>query len=232
MSGGVSNPALTSLTGLGNLTTIVGKLKICNNDALTSLTGLDNITSVGGHLYIINNDALTSLTGLDNVTSIGGDLAIANNIALISLMGLDNIDGSSINGLYINGNMSLSTCHVQSVCDYLAAPGGTIEIYNNSPGCDSQQEVEEACGITIINEWFAEDYLALYPNPAKHEVNVSTDDGREVEDVSIYTLTGQQVLQVRPVNGTVDISVLQPGMYIVEVTIDNTRIKQKLLVQR
>ncbi len=33
-------------------------------------------------------------------------------------------------------------------------------------------------------------------------------------------------------NGTVDISVLQPGMYIVEVTIENTRIRQKLLVQR
>ncbi len=35
----------------------------------------------------------------------------------------------------------------------------------------------------------------------------------------------------RLVNGIIDISALQPGMYIVEVSIENIRIRRKLLVE-
>lgn len=57
-------------------------------------------------------------------------------------------------------------------------------------------------------------------------------DGFEIDDVNIYTLTGQHVLQANPANEAIDISALQPGMYTVEVTVENTRLRQKLLVQR
>ena len=61
---------------------------------------------------------------------------------------------------------------------------------------------------------------------------LKTDDGREIDAISIYNLSGQQILKARPANGIVDISHLHPGMYIVEVVVENTRIRQKLLVQR
>ena len=105
-------------------------------------------------------------------------------------------------------------------------------IYNNAPGCNSKEEVEEACDDFSVEEQFTVDYLSLYPNPANQEVNISLDDSRDVEEVSIYTLTGQQVFTVRPVGKSIDISHLQPGMYIVGVTVENTRLRQKLLVQR
>jgi hypothetical protein len=38
-------------------------------------------------------------------------------------------------------------------------------------------------------------------------------------------------MNVRPINGIVDISDLQTGMYIIEVTIENTRLRQKLLIE-
>jgi len=72
----------------------------------------------------------------------------------------------------------------------------------------------------------------IYPNPAHQELNISTDDGGVVNEIIIFTLKGQQLMKARPVNGTVNISTLQAGMYIVEVMIENTRIRQKLLVQR
>ena len=225
------NDALTSLTGLDNVTSIGGNLWIGSNDALTSLAGLDNVTSIGTYLEILNNSALVSLSALINVTSIGLDLEIYNNDVLTSLTGLDNIDAASIANLQIYWNSSLSTCEVQSVCDYLASPGGTISIFENAPGCNSQVEVEEACEDFSIDEQLIEDYLSLYPTPAHQDINISVE-GKEIEEISIYTLTGQQVLQKRPVNGTIDISDLQPGMYIVEVTIENKRFRQKFLVQR
>ncbi len=59
-----------------------------------------------------------------------------------------------------------------------------------------------------------------------------TADGYLIDQITIYTFTGQRVLQERPTNGTIDISHLQPGMYIVEVTVEKTKFRQKLLVQR
>ena len=67
---------------------------------------------------------------------------------------------------------------------------------------------------------------------AEETVSITTDDGKGIIDVIIYTLAGQSVMQGMPVNGMMDVSNLQPGMYIVEVTVKNTRIRQKLLVQR
>jgi len=226
-----NNVLLTGISELDNLTSINGDLMIVDNTALTTLSGLDSVVSIEGGLGISGNDALTTLTGLDNVTSIGGGLWVEANDALTSLMGLDNIDATSISELNILNNPLLSICEVESVCDYLVAPGGTVEIHDNATGCNSQQEVEEAC-TESVEEINSKDYLSIFPNPAKHKVSISTDDGKEVDEVTIYTLTGQQVLQKRHVDGTIDISHLQPGMYIVEVTIENTRIRQKLLVQR
>ena len=71
----------------------------------------------------------------------------------------------------------------------------------------------------------------LYPNPARNQVYLSLE-GHVMEEVAIYTLSGQLIIKERPVNGIIDISSLRSGMYIVEVTVENTRIRQKLLVQR
>ncbi|MBC8489218.1 MAG: leucine-rich repeat protein [Bacteroidetes bacterium] len=139
------NDALTNVTGLNNLTTIGGYLEFDYNPALTNLSGLNSLTSIGEDLYIEDNDALTSLTGLSNVTSIGGELVIYDNEILSSLTGLDNINAGTISDLYITYNYSLSTCEVQSVCNYLASPNGDIEIYDNDDGCDDEDEVIAAC---------------------------------------------------------------------------------------
>ena len=88
---------------------------------------------------------ISNLNGLSVVTSIGGYLSFSRNAALTSLTGLDSLDAGSIANLSIKYNTLLSTCAIQSICDYLVSPNGTIEIRYNSPGCNSQQEVEEAC---------------------------------------------------------------------------------------
>ena len=226
----VDNDSLTSLTGLENITSIMGgDLHIGNNGALTSLTGLENVTTIGGVFGISNNNVLTSLTSLENMSSIGGDLWISFNDALTSLSGLENIESNSIEHLTISYNQNLSTCEVKSVCDYLSNQG-LAYIKENAPGCNSQKEVEEACGLSI-DDLDISTHLTIFPNPANQELNISIDN-HIIGEVKIYTLTGQQMMQDKPSNGTIDISHLQPGMYIVDVTIENTRIMQKLLVQR
>jgi len=128
------------------------------------------LTSIGGSLIIGDwwqggNSALTSLTGLENLTAIGGSLEISRNDALSSLTGLGNIDAGSIENLKIRSNDFLSACEVQSVCDYLANPGGTIEIHDNAFGCNSQIEVEEACDGVSVEKLSLVNKFLISPNP-------------------------------------------------------------------
>jgi hypothetical protein len=193
---------LSNLTGLEGLTSIGGDLVIHCNDALTSLTGLDNVTSIEGSVQIGNylytgNTALTSLTGLEGLTSIGGDLMIGGwrggNPALTSLTGLDNIDAASIDDLRIVGNMSLSTCEVQSVCDYLANPSGTTSIYDNAPGCNSQEEVEEACWVSVEEIRFEEKFT-ISPNPLESSTLIQyTLHHKSPVTLKILDLSGQEI---------------------------------------
>jgi len=152
INGGITidgNDALTNLTGLEGITTVEGSLEVYWNTTLTSFTGLDNVASIEEELFIVRNAALTSLTGLESLITIDGDVYIAVNYALASLTGLDNVEAGSLDDLSIYYNPSLSECEVQSICNYLVSPNGTIDIYGNAIGCNSPVEIANACGITL-----------------------------------------------------------------------------------
>jgi hypothetical protein len=72
--------------------------------------------------------------------------------------------------------------------------------------------------------------LKIYPNPASQKLHISVD-GIMMKEVVIYTMAGQEILQTRPLNETIDISLLKPGMYIVEVMVEGIKVRQKVVVQ-
>lgn len=73
-------------------------------------------------------------------------------------------------------------------------------------------------------------HIALFPNPAGQVLNIVVQ-GISIDEVAIYSLTGQQVLLVRPRGEVIDISSLTAGIYIVEVTVENSKFRRKLLVE-
>ena len=180
-----NNVALTSLSGLEGLASNGGGLLILNNDALTSLSGLESLASIGGNLEITGNADLVSLTGLENLTTIAGDLYIGYsvswglNYSLITLSGLDNIAEGTIENIEILYNPFLAECNIQSICDYLSSPNGTVTISNNAPGCNSRQQVEEACesqclygGITFSIQAQIDNFQSNYPGCTEIEGDV------------------------------------------------------------
>ncbi len=146
-----NNDALTSLAGLGNLSS-VGKLWIWENDALASFASLDNLTSVGG-LSVANNAALTSLTGLENLTSVGGGLQVINNNALTSLTGLGNLT-SVVDDLAITNNAALTSL---AALASLTSVEGYLLIHDN----DVLTSLEGLENITSVGS-----YLAIERNDA------------------------------------------------------------------
>jgi hypothetical protein len=164
------NRSLNSLTGLQGLTSIGSYFSIWGPNDLTNLTGLENLTSIGGHIDISFNDALTSLEGLESLTSIGGYISITGN-ALTSLTGMDNIDAASITGISIDWNWTLSKCDIESICEYLANPNGSINIKDNATGCDSPEEVQDSCeaNAVSIKERYIINNCMSSPNPCNGE---------------------------------------------------------------
>jgi hypothetical protein len=143
------NASLENLEGLNNVASVEGMVEINWNDSLTSLSGLNNLISIGDGLSIWTNFSLENITSLENLTSIGGGLSISGNSLLTSLTGLDNIEPASISGIGIFQNSSLSSCDVQSICNYLSSPYGAVTIYNNAEGCNSPPEIASSCGNTM-----------------------------------------------------------------------------------
>jgi hypothetical protein len=221
---------LNSLTGLTNLTSVGGYFSILNNHGLTNLSGIENLLSIGGRLWIMENDSLNNLTGIEGLTSIGGDLKISYNNSLTYLIGIENIQPNSIEDLTITDNPLLHLCEVNSICEYLAAPGGEIDISDNAPGCNSAEEVSAACVIGV-EESKTPAGLSVIPNPASSFITITTPQGEPVEEVIIYNHLGQKVLTAKPVNNTVDVSGLNVGMYFLEIITKGSRWRTRLVVE-
>ncbi len=130
----VSNASLTSLSGLENLVSVDdGGMNISSNASLTSLSDLENLTTVGGYLYIGNNASLTSLSGLENLTSVSANLYIDENAALPDIDGLSNL--SSVGqDLFISNNAILASL---AGLENLTTVGGDLNIFTNTvlPTC-------------------------------------------------------------------------------------------------
>ena len=116
-----NNSSLTSLAGLGNLSSIEIQLLIVDNDNLTSIAALQNL-SAAKNIRIGANPSLTSLTGLGNLINVERQFKIDNNSLLTDFCSLrqelivnllfdyytvtGNAHNPSIQDL-INGNCSL-----------------------------------------------------------------------------------------------------------------------------
>ena len=223
------NSLLESFSGIDNLTFIGGDFIIGDNNSLASLSGLTGVNTINGSLIITSDTNLTSLNGLQNVNLINGELSIYGT-ALTDLYGIENIEPASISKLGIVYNFSLSTCEAQSICHYLAAPNGTIEIHSNAPGCNSPEEVEAACALSVESIEVEENYF-LFPNPAKQSVTITSKSESLIEEVTIYNQTGQRVYCGIPENNRLDISRLQSGIYVVEVVSNVGKEIKKLIIK-
>lgn len=234
--------SILNLDGLNVLTEIEGSLFIGSEGVLgpipnlNSLIGLINLVSIGGHLCFLGCHSLKNLHGLENLSSIGGSLIIgrsgiyeASNDSLISLTGIENINPSTIDSLTIVNNQFLSVCEVNSICSYLLAPNGTVEIHGNAQGCNSNEEVEEACESVRIIENSQDIGFSIYPNPAIDQIRLDFNKGLKIESLCIYNQIGQNALHKNESFNEIDVSNLDPGLYLVEIKSSNKLIRKKFV---
>lgn len=73
--------------------------------------------------------------------------------------------------------------------------------------------------------------LKMYPNPLTGNVLNITSDSNLNKDVTVFDVLGKQVLAAKVVNGTVNVSGLTSGIYIVKITEEGKTATKKLVVR-
>lgn len=192
-----------------------------------SFDGLQGITSINGNLNLINGYYLNSLTGLENVQSINGFLQIFLT-GLKSLSGLDNIDPNSISRMSIYMNDSLSECDVESICSYLAEPGGSVNINNNAIGCNNQEEILDACFSKTSEFPEFENSIAIYPNPTRNLLFFRAKHQKPITEITVYDQIGQIVIHKKGIIDKLDISEFQKGIYFILFQSNGITFREKI----
>lgn len=221
-----NNQSLNNLSGLENLVFIGEDLKIFDNDLLTDLQGLNSLEHITGGLKIRYNDQLTSLDGLENLDTINDGLSIWDNNTLSSL---ESIENCFLNyGLSIYDNPLLEVCHINSICELLSGDPSYVNIYNNSPGCNSIEEVEELC-LTQVSNDYSDPKFRIYPNPSKNTLFISITEDTKIDNPLIYNSLGQIVISQISIDNKIDISGLEQGLYIIELTSKGLKYRFKFI---
>lgn len=204
---------------------------INENIELTSLEGLNNITTIGGKLHIRRNYKLQNLIGLVSLQTMDGLVLFESNSELTSLTGIGNIDPTTIDSIAIFDNPLLSTCEVQSICDYISIPSALVNIHNNALGCNDITEVDSVCQVVYMPELLFSDYYSIYPIPAYDKLNVVSHNNAVIDNITIYNQYGQKVIFIDIADIPIDISGLTSGLYIIEILNNDVKLRSKLIVK-
>lgn len=218
----LNNDALTTLHGLENLVYIMYRMIISGNSSLQDLKGLVNLNTIYNQFYIDNNDRLKNLKGLENLVGIGYDLKIQNNDSLQSLTGLDNFQILAAHeSCVISGNPQLDSCHTEAMCYFLSQSNNFL-IQDNLPGCNSKEEVRQLCMSTASDETAPDAGFSIFPNPTEGLFFLESSADENPDHLYIYNNMGQELFRINNPTGTIDISTLPRGLYILKFSAKGT----------
>lgn len=106
-------------------------------------------------------------------------------------------------------------------------PGETLYIsvwrYNGGAATGDWGEFQiSAFDASLGTDQFNSNNFAVYPNPVKNTLNLSSTLA-DISSVAVYNLVGQQVIakQVNASEGQIDMSALPQGTYMVKITANN-----------
>jgi len=125
-------------------TTIEEDLYI-SESGVTNLNALSNLTTIGSGDIIILNTSLQNLDGLENITDLDY-MYIQGNTNLNNISALSDVTIAASGYMNISYNPLLSEVNLPNICNHFAT-GGDGNVYNNTSGANSNQEVLAACGI-------------------------------------------------------------------------------------
>ena len=150
--------------------------------------------------------------------------------------------GESQHLIRLNGNLDkvweitlpCPNYHKHQIRSLEVLPNGDIaagvSLYNSNSSPVVQVFIIRDNDPTITSETIiVENPFSLYPNPVKEQLTLRFDDGEEPESVELYDLAGRLVAPKFDNIGSIDMSAMSSGVYILRVTMkDGTRYHERI----
>lgn len=219
------------------------------NVAYNQLTELDFSNSNGKLLYLdISGNLYTDVGPIEMLGVFESDL-LCNDTRLTAL---DLSQSYFIVHLEIRNNSDLQTInlHNQDIdvpcVENPTGPCSILNIIENNPAlaalCVDENEVASFetfldnpaivvtsdCGLLAAQNFGAGSNWALFPNPVNDVLQLHTKSGETIENVSIYSTTGQLLVDCRHCD-TIDVSGLARGNYFARITTDSGQFFRQFL---
>ena len=206
---------------------ITGNLTI-QGGGINNLGPLSNISGVTGNVVIMVNTSLTTLSGLGGLSTVGGSF-----------------------NMYYNFNLS-DCCAIDDLLTNGGVGGNTLIFYNKAGShCNSAAAIMAACpmnpltanpnGTTLTGQAVTLQTgrtMALYPNPARNEVQVRFDRKAPMATLRIMDMLGRTVFEMELEEGmdqiTIDLNSgqFENGIYLVSLFEDGEMTTKQLVVQQ
>jgi hypothetical protein len=208
------NPLLKDLTGLDSLDYVNGDVNMDGNVDAADFS-VWRAHTVMGDFNIRNHPSLPDLDGLDSLQFIGGRLELDNNDGLTNLDGLRHLDPLMIQHIQISNSALLSDCAMMSVCGFLEN-GGSADIFNNAPGCNSVDEVFQICVVDVKDPFGEESEVILFPNPTNGLLEIHGINPEEWQ-VTLTNINGLVIRSRSSGHQLLDLSALPEGVYFLKI---------------
>ncbi|EOG6894625.1 leucine-rich repeat domain-containing protein [Flavobacterium psychrophilum] len=217
----IENGAFFSCSGLTSVTipnsvTTIGDESFARCSGLTSVTIPNSVTTIGDEAFA-DCSGLTSVTIPNSVTAIGED-------AFYNCSRLTTVNCYITRPLVIHadvfGNITQSNCALNVPTGKQVAYQAAAVWRNFSP----------ISGSLLSNHSFAiESALKIYPNPVSEILNITLQEGLQLEKVNFYNTLGQLIKTTN--HSEINISSFAKGIYFVEVMTNQGKATKTIIIQ-
>ena len=85
--------------------------------------------------------------------------------------------------------------------------------------------------ILVGTNTIPENHTIIFPNPTTNVIYINSKPGVIVNSFNLFSRTGQNILNIKLPENTIDISNLKPGLYFAEIKTSEGSVMRKLIVQ-
>jgi len=79
-----------------------------------------------------------------------------------------------------------------------------------------------------VEEFLAND-IKIYPNPTRDILNINSKSNQLINAIQVFDLLGRMVEDIKMINNTIDMSHLNPGVYLLKLNLDNSSITKRII---
>ncbi|MDP5158308.1 MAG: lamin tail domain-containing protein [Flaviramulus sp.] len=210
----ISGYTIFDATGFGTSTprhTVPASTVIPANGVYVLFGGGTPTGSFGGAIV------QTSSTGDLNLTNGGDVITIKNNLDEVIL-----VFDSSSTGLNFGMDQSI-TRSPDITGDFVLHTSANASLLF-SPGLKNS-------GAALNISSFLKSELSIYPNPVNNGIVTIKSQISGEKSIKLYDITGRQVLNTKLKSDMLDVSFVQSGLYLLNISINNHSSSSKLLIK-